>query len=78
MSAKGEGRKAKGEQPGGMGSPPSPFALHPSPVWTVGVRREVLANGLTLLVQPDHSAPVVAVVTHVRAGFFDERWQFRK
>jgi zinc protease len=27
-------------------------------------------------VQPDHSAPVVAVVTHVKAGFFDEpdRW----
>jgi zinc protease len=40
------------------------------------VRREVLDNGLTLLVQPDHSAPVVAVVTHVKAGFFDEpdRW----
>ena len=45
-------------------------------VWTAGVRREVLPNGLTLLVQPDFSAPVVAVVTHVRAGFFDEpdRW----
>jgi zinc protease len=45
-------------------------------VWTAGVRREVLPNGLTLLIQPDHSAPVVAVVTHVRAGFFDEpdRW----
>ena len=40
------------------------------------MRREVLDNGLTLLVQPDHSAPVVAVVTHVKAGFFDEpdRW----
>ena len=49
---------------------------HVSPVWTAGVRREVLPNGLTLLVQPDHSAPVVAVVTHVKAGFFDEpdRW----
>jgi zinc protease len=44
--------------------------------WTEGVRREVLPNGLRLLVQPDHSAPVVAVVTHVEAGFFDEpdRW----
>jgi zinc protease len=40
--------------------------------WTAGVRKEVLPNGLTLLVQPDHSAPVVAVVTHVEAGFFDE------
>ena len=44
--------------------------------WTSGVRKEVLGNGLTVLVQPDHSAPVVAVVTHVKAGFFDEpdRW----
>jgi zinc protease len=44
--------------------------------WTAGVRKEVLDNGLTLLVQADHSAPVVAVVTHVVAGFFDEpdRW----
>ncbi len=44
--------------------------------WTAGVRREVLPNGLTLLVQEDRSAPVVAVVTHVKAGFFDEpdRW----
>jgi zinc protease len=44
--------------------------------WTDGVRREVLPNGLTLLVQQDRSAPVVAVVTHVKAGFFDEpdRW----
>ena len=54
----------------------SPAALRPSPVWTANVRREVLPNGLTVLIQPDHSAPVVAVVTHVRAGFFDEpdRW----
>ena len=45
--------------------------------WTAGVRREVLPNGLTLLVQRDSSAPAVAVVTHVQAGFFDEpdRWQ---
>ena len=44
--------------------------------WTAGVRREVLPNGLTVLVQEDRSAPVVAVVTHVKAGFFDEpdRW----
>jgi zinc protease len=54
----------------------SPLTAHRSPVWTEGVRREVLPNGLTLLLQPDHSAPVVAVVTHVQAGFFDEpdRW----
>jgi zinc protease len=48
------------------------FTVHPSRLWTKGVHREVLPNGLTLLVQPDHSAPVVAVVTHVKAGFFDE------
>ena len=36
----------------------------------------MLPNGLTLLVQRDSSVPVVAVVTHVRAGYFDEpdRW----
>ncbi len=44
--------------------------------WTAGVLREVLPNGLTLLAQRDSSAPAVAVVTHVKAGFFDEpdRW----
>jgi zinc protease len=54
----------------------SPFTVHRSRLWTEGVRREVLPNGLTLLVQSDYSAPVVAVVTHVKAGFFDEpdRW----
>lgn len=40
--------------------------------WTAGVEREVLPNGLTILAQRDDSAPVAAVVTHVRAGFFDE------
>jgi zinc protease len=50
----------------------SPFTVHRSRSWTENVLREVLPNGLTLLVQPDHSAPVVAVVTHVKAGFFDE------
>ena len=54
----------------------SPLTSHFSPVWTKGVRREVLPNGLTLLIQCDHSAPVVSVVTQVKAGFFDEpdRW----
>ncbi|MGH7517884.1 MAG: M16 family metallopeptidase [Gemmatimonadales bacterium] len=44
--------------------------------WTEGVAREVLPNGLTLLAQREPSAPVIAVVTHVKAGFFDEpdRW----
>ena len=33
----------------------------------------VLANGLTVLLRRDDSAPVVAIVTHVKAGYFDER-----
>jgi zinc protease len=40
--------------------------------WTDGVVKRVLPNGLTVLVCRDASAPVVAVVTHVRAGYFDE------
>lgn len=36
------------------------------------VNRTVLANGLTVLVRRDTSAPVVAIVTHVKAGYFDE------
>lgn len=34
--------------------------------------REILPNGLTLLVRRDTTAPVVAIVTHVKAGYFDE------
>jgi zinc protease len=40
--------------------------------WTEGVRREILPNGLTLLVQPVPGATAVATLCHVRAGFFDE------
>ncbi|MEO8577761.1 MAG: insulinase family protein, partial [Gemmatimonadales bacterium] len=36
------------------------------------VRRTVLPNGLTVLVRRDSSAPVVAIVTQVKAGYFDE------
>ena len=36
------------------------------------VRRHRLANGLTVLVKRDASAPVVAIVTYVSAGYFDE------
>jgi zinc protease len=53
-------------------STPSPLTVHSSRRWTEGVQRHVLPNGLTLLIQADHSAPVVALVTHVKAGFFDE------
>ncbi|HEX6938976.1 MAG TPA: pitrilysin family protein [Longimicrobiales bacterium] len=31
-----------------------------------------LANGLTVVVREDRSAPVVAIVTHVKAGYFNE------
>ncbi len=40
--------------------------------WVTDVARTTLSNGLTVLVQRAPSAPVVAVVTHVRAGYFDE------
>ncbi|MEX2110852.1 MAG: pitrilysin family protein [Gemmatimonadaceae bacterium] len=36
------------------------------------VHRTTLSNGLTLLVQQDRTAPVVAIVTWVKAGYFDE------
>ncbi|HEX3865169.1 MAG TPA: insulinase family protein, partial [Gemmatimonadaceae bacterium] len=36
------------------------------------VARTRLANGLTVLIRRDRSAPVVAIVTFVSAGYFDE------
>ncbi len=39
---------------------------------TDGLRREILPNGVTLLVQRRRAAPAAAIVTHVRAGFLDE------
>ena len=36
------------------------------------VHKTVLPNGLTVLVRRDRSAPVVAIVTYVKAGYFDE------
>jgi zinc protease len=36
------------------------------------VRRTTLSNGLRVLVRRDASAPVVAIVTYVSAGYFDE------
>jgi len=37
-----------------------------------GVTKEVLKNGLTVLIKEDHSAPVVSIVTWVNAGYFNE------
>lgn len=42
------------------------------PISEESVHRAVLPNGLTVLVQRDASAPVVAIVTCVKAGYFDE------
>jgi len=36
------------------------------------VHRHRMANGLTVLVAPDDRVPVVAIVTWVKAGYFDE------
>jgi zinc protease len=36
------------------------------------VLKTVLPNGLTVLMRRDTSAPVVAIVTYVKAGYFDE------
>ncbi len=38
----------------------------------LSTHRRRLDNGLTVLVREDHSAPVVAIVTHVCAGYFNE------
>ena len=50
------------------------FAPQPAPpeLDRASVHREVLPNGLTVLVRRDASAPVVALVTYVKAGYFDE------
>lgn len=40
--------------------------------WTESAVQERLDNGVTVVVQADDTIPVVAVVTHVRAGYFDE------
>jgi len=37
-----------------------------------GVTRAVLANGLTVLVKADADSDVAAIVTYVKAGYFDE------
>jgi zinc protease len=36
------------------------------------VHRTILPNGMTVVMRADHSAPVVAIVTLVKAGYFDE------
>src|SRR5437763_530357 len=46
-----------------------------SPLYAIdaaSVHRTVLPNGLKVLIKSDFSAPVVAIVTYVSAGYFDE------
>jgi zinc protease len=44
----------------------------PSYLTRLPTARRRLDNGLTVIVREDHSAAVVAVVTYVKAGYFDE------
>ena len=39
---------------------------------TSGVTREILPNGLTILIKENHAAPVAAVLVSVKAGYFQE------
>src|SRR6188768_4573229 len=48
------------------------LASRPVSVDPASVERLVLPNGLTVLLRRDDTAPVVAIVTHVKAGYFDE------
>ena len=50
-----------------MPTPEPPRTIDPA-----SVARTRLPNGLTVLVRRDRSAPVVAIVTFVSAGYFDE------
>jgi zinc protease len=65
-----------GDAAGGSTAPPRararssrqvPLAAPPA-----AVHRTVLPNGLTVLVRRDRSANAVAIVTYVKAGYFDE------
>jgi zinc protease len=51
---------------------PLPSAPAPSVLDPATVLRTRLANGLTVLLRHDASSPVAAVVTYVKAGYFDE------
>jgi zinc protease len=61
------------------GAPAAPVRAHTrtashAPLATPAevVHRTILPNGLTLLVRQDRSASAVAIVTYVKAGYFDE------
>ncbi len=37
-----------------------------------GVTKQVLGNGLTVLIKENHASPTVAILTYVKAGYFNE------
>jgi zinc protease len=43
-----------------------------APLPADSIHRSTLPNGLTLLLREDRAAPVVSIVTYVKAGYFDE------
>ena len=51
---------------------PTPDSRLSMPAPTTGLIREVLPNGVTLLIQRRRTAPAASLVCHVRAGFLDE------
>src|SRR5688572_23213656 len=55
-----------------FGSPPIMESGVPPAFAEASVHRRKLANGLTALVREDRSAPVVAIVTQLKIGYFDE------
>jgi zinc protease len=63
--SQGAARDAR-ERRTGAGGTRTALAVHD------GVVRAVLPNGLTVLARRDGAAPVVGIVTHVKAGYFDE------
>ena len=44
----------------------------PVPTLTAGVTREVLPNGLTVLIKENHAAPVAALYLNAQVGYFNE------
>ncbi len=56
-----------------MSASRNPCVMSPSPAEPrLRTHERRLDNGLTVLVREDHASPVAAIVTHVKAGYFDE------
>ncbi len=52
-----------------VAAPPAAIAAPPSPGWRIPVEVRKLANGLTVVVSEDHSAPTFGISTAYRIGF---------